>query len=102
MIDVQFLRAGDDDIVPATVKRVAGIDEDLAASARKTGDFEPANDASAKQMPRVQAVFADNIVIELLKIIFSQELSGEESRTGISFGLARGARPAAGTAATAR
>src|SRR6266851_3805742 len=37
LIDVQFLWAGDDDIVPATVKRVTGIDEDLAASARKTG-----------------------------------------------------------------
>jgi len=102
LIDVQFLWAGDDDIVPATVKRVTGIDEDLAASARKTGDFEPANDASAKQMPRVQAVFADNIVIELLEIVFSQELSGEESGTGIPFGLARGAGATAGTTATAR
>ena len=53
-------------------------------------------------MPRVQAVFADNVVIELLEIVFSQELSGEESGTGIPFALARGAGAAAGTTATAR
>jgi len=101
LVDVEFLGAGEHDVVPATIERVAGIDDDLAPSAWKTSDFKTTDNSGAKKVAGAQAVLRHHIVTELLKIVLGEELSSKEPRTGVALRLACGASAAAGPSTTA-
>jgi hypothetical protein len=75
------------------------LNDDATIAARITGDFEPANDAGAKQVTVVQPVLLAHVVAQPLQVVFGQQLAGEETRPDNSLGHAR---TAACTTATAR
>jgi hypothetical protein len=110
-VDVEFGRAGQEQVVAAAVERVAGLDGDVAPAARVARHFETADHAVAVQVTVVQAVFPDDVIAERLQIFFREELTGKEGGarkalivTGRAADLAahahRGRRTAAAAAAT--
>jgi hypothetical protein len=101
LVDVEFLGTGEHDVVPATIERIAGIDDDFAPSTWETSDFEATDNSGAKKVAGVQAVLRHYIVTELLEIILREELSSKEPRTGVALSLACGASAAAGPSTTA-
>jgi len=80
LVDVKLFGTAEDNIVPAAIQRITGIDDDLSPAAGETSDFQAAYNAGTEQMARMQAIFGNDVIAQLLKIIFGEKLAGKKSR----------------------
>ena len=98
-IEIDGLRATESQVVAAAVNCVARMNNHTTITAGIAGHFEAANNTSAEQMTVVQPVLLAHVVGQQLQVVFSQQLSGEETRTDYSL---RHTRATTCTTTTAR
>ena len=83
--DVDAVGLADDDVLAAGRERIARshIDEPPSQGAQVTSS--PHTTPEPKQVPVVQLVLLDDVVVEPVEVLLGQELAGEEARPAQAF-----------------
>jgi len=72
------------DVVAARAERISGLDRDLPFTGMAK-NLEAADHAPAMQVAIVQFVFLDDVMVETVEVLFSQQLTGEKPRPAQTF-----------------
>ena len=76
--DVDAVRLAHDDVLAAWRERVAGTDVDPFV-ARRACDHQTAHHAGSPQVPVMQLVLLDDVVVEPVEVLLGQQLPGEKA-----------------------